>query len=90
LDGGAPPWWNQQAGLPGRCGSRAAVRKNRANPAEELGDEDGDMALRLGVVNPLQQRGMNLRRRACRMGGSAWAGARQAKHLSVWMVRCLQ
>lgn len=34
------------------------MRKNRANAAEELGDEDGNMALRLGVVDPLQRHGM--------------------------------
>jgi hypothetical protein len=31
----------------GHCGSGTAVRKGRANVAEELGDEDGGVALRV-------------------------------------------
>jgi hypothetical protein len=34
-----------------------AVRKDRADAAEELGDKDGDVALRLGAVDPLQRTG---------------------------------
>jgi hypothetical protein len=38
------------AGLPGRCGSRMAVRKDTA---KELGNEDDGMALSLSAVDPL-------------------------------------
>jgi hypothetical protein len=62
-NGGAPSRWSQSACLPGRCGSRTVVRKDRANAAEELGDEDGGVALRLGTVDPLQRCGANLRKR---------------------------
>jgi hypothetical protein len=74
-DRGALPRWSQLAGLPRRYGSGTAMRKERADAAEELGDEDGGMALRLGIVDPLpQQHGANL----CGPGRAAWAGASSA------------
>jgi hypothetical protein len=45
------------ADLLGRCNSRAAVGKNRADAVEELGDEDGGVALHLGTVDPLLSAG---------------------------------
>jgi hypothetical protein len=63
------------AGRPhGHCGSGTAVRKGRADSAKELGDEDGGVALRLGAIDPLQRRGVNLHGR----GRAARAGARCA------------
>jgi hypothetical protein len=51
------------------------MMKDRADAAEELGDEDGGVALRLGIVDPLlHQRGANL----CGPGRAAWAGASSA------------
>jgi hypothetical protein len=47
-------------GLPERYGSGIVVRKDRANAAEEPGDENGGVALCLDVVDPLQQHGANL------------------------------
>jgi hypothetical protein len=47
---------------------------DRLRAVEELGDEDGGVALCLGTVNPLQRRGANLHRR----GHVAWAGANGA------------
>jgi hypothetical protein len=41
----------------GRYNSRAAVGKNRADAAEELGDDDGGVALHLGTVDPLLHAG---------------------------------
>jgi hypothetical protein len=62
------------------------VRKDRADTAEELGDGDDVVALRLGAIDPLQRRGANLRGRGCaaraergaRAGGSNARGARSA------------
>jgi hypothetical protein len=52
--------WSQLAGLPRHYSSGTAVRKDRADAAEELGDQDGGVALRLGAVDPLpHQRGAN-------------------------------
>jgi hypothetical protein len=39
------------------------MRKDRADAAEELGDEDDVVALCLGAVDPLQRCGANLRGR---------------------------
>jgi hypothetical protein len=59
------------AGLPRRCGLRTAVRKDRADAAEELGDEDGGLALRHRSTTA---RGANLRRR--------WTGPAPSIHYS--------
>ena len=75
-DGGAPPRWSQLAGLPRHCGSGTTVRKDRADTTEELGDEDGSVALRFGAIDPLQWRGVNLCGRRRERG--AWAEARHA------------
>ena len=76
------------------------MSKDRANAAEELGDEDGGVALRLGAVDPLQRRGANMRgrgrerearaERGPRAGVRGVCGARRAELLSVWMVRCVR
>jgi hypothetical protein len=92
-DGGAPLRWSQPASLLGRCGSGTAVRKDRGNAAEELGNEDSGVALHLGVIDPLWRCGANLQGR----GRATWAGASDAcgafclcpPLLSVWMVRCV-
>ena len=48
------------AGLPGCCDLGTVVRKDKADAIEEIGDEDGGVAMRLGAVDPLQQRGANM------------------------------
>jgi hypothetical protein len=56
------------------------MRKGRADAAEDLGDKDGGVALRFGVVDPLHRCGANLRgqERAALAEQGARAGASDA------------
>jgi hypothetical protein len=49
------------ASLLGCYGSGTAMRKGRADAAEELGDKDGGVALRFGAVDPLHRCGARAR-----------------------------
>jgi hypothetical protein len=85
------------ASLLGCYGSGTEMRKGRADGAEDLGDKDGGVALRFGVVDPLHRCGANLRgqeraalaEQGARAGASDACGALRTDLLSVWMVRCV-